>query len=287
LLTEESLKERINVALDTLSQKQKRVARLVLEDRYFAAFATAGEIGAKTGTSAATVVRSAQNMGFAGFPEMQAAIRAELPRYLTAVERVQARLAAPRLPEEVSQQVFYLDIRNVQQTAEKLSIARLEAALEAILSARRILVIGAGLSAGPALFFAHSLKVIGFDARAILHDGLTLAVEMAQLCQTDLLIAIDLRRHLRATLKAVQAARRAGAATLAITDNRISRIARTADLTLEVSARGYAQSLSAAGMMSLLNVLAAELSYRLPEKTLESLRRIDAMYKEADLLIKE
>jgi len=91
----------------------------------------------------------------------------------------------------------------------------------------------------------------------------------------------------RSTLEAVKSARRAGALTIAITDNRVSRLARRADHVFEVAAEGYAHSLSTTGVMSLLNVFLAELSYRQPEKILESLRRVDETYRQHDLLVSE
>jgi len=282
-----SLEERITASLGSLTPKQKKLARLALDDRSFFAFASASQVGHETDTSAATVVRFARTIGYAGFPEMKNAIRLELPHYLTAVERLQARLAAPSLPDDVYQQVFYYDIHNIQQTAENLSIPMLESVIQSILEADTILVVGSGLSAGLAIFLAHSLRVIGFDTRALTGHGLSLATEVAQVNSGTLLIAIDLRRHVRSTLEAVKSARRAGALTIAITDNRVSRLARRADHVFEVAAEGYAHSLSTTGVMSLLNVFLAELSYRQPEKILESLRRVDETYRQHDLLVSE
>jgi DNA-binding MurR/RpiR family transcriptional regulator len=282
-----SLEEHIKASLPTLTPKQKRLARLALEDRSFFAFASASQVGKETSTSAATVVRFAQTIGYAGFPELQNAIRLELPHYLTAVERMQARLAAPTPPEDVYQQVFYYDIRNVQQTAENLSTTMLDEVIHAIVASTTILVVGSGLSAGLAIFLAHSLRVIGFEARALTGHGLSLASEVAQVDADTLLIAIDLRRHVRSTLESVKSARRGGATTVAITDNRVSRLARRADYVFEVAAEGYAHSLSTTGAMSLLNVIIAELSYRLPERTLESLRRVDETYRQHNLLVQE
>lgn len=282
-----NLEERIKASLGSLTSKQKRLARLALEDRSFIAFASANQIGQESETSAATVVRFARKIGYSGFPELQNAIRHELPHYLTAVERMQARLAAPDLPEDIYQQVFYFDIRNIQQTAENLSITMLETVIEAIVGAKTILVVGSGLSAALAAFLAHSLKVIGFDTRALTGQGLSLATEIAQVDSETLLIAIDLRRHVRSTLEAVKSVKKAGAVTIAITDNRVSRLARRADYVFEVAAEGYAHSLSTTAVMSLLNVILAELSYRLPEQTLEALRRVDETYREHNLLVSE
>ena len=284
---EENLEGRIATTLEKLSPKQKRLARFMLDNKYFVSFASAGQVGEKVGASAATVVRFAQTLGYEGFSELQAAIRDELPNYLTAVERIQERLAAPPSPGDIPHQVFHTDITNIERTANHLSGAQLDAALEEIAQADRILVLGSGLSAAPALFLAHSLKVMGFDVRASTDGGLSLAVEIAQLRPNTVLIAIDLWRYARSTVEAVRAARQQGARIITVTDSAVSPLAQLADHAFEVATDGVAHSLSPTAVISLLNVFIAALSYRLPEQTMESLRRVDAAYRKHNLLITE
>lgn len=282
-----TLEERVTAKLDGLSRKQRRLARFTLENRYFVSFASADEVGQQVEVSAATVVRFAQGLGYAGFSELQAAIRAELPSYLTAVERMGRRLSEPPATDDVPQQVFHTDINNIERTASSLSAAQLDAALQAMIEADRILVVGSGLSTAPALFLAHSLKVMGFDAHATVDGGLSLAVETAQLNPDTLLIAIDLWRYVRSSIDAVHAARRQGASVMAITDSVVSPLAQVADFAFEVATDGVAHSLSPTAVMALLNVFIAALSYRVPEQAMQALRRVDDAYRKRNLLITE
>jgi DNA-binding MurR/RpiR family transcriptional regulator len=61
-----ALEGRIAAAFDQLSPKQQTLARLILDNRYFASFASAAEIGEKVEASAATVVRLCQALGYQG-----------------------------------------------------------------------------------------------------------------------------------------------------------------------------------------------------------------------------
>jgi len=282
----EGLDERISATHASLSNKQKRLARFVLDNKYFISFAPASQIGEKAGTSAATVVRFAQTLGYKGYSEMQAAIRAELPSYMTAIERIQMRMDSPTPPDDIAQRVFYADISNIERSASNLSAGMLADAVEAIVQADHILVVGAGLSAAPALFLAHSLRIIGLDARIDLGEGIFLAAGVS-LCQPeDVLIAIDLWRYARSTTHAVTRAQKAGARIITITDSIVSPISKTADYAFEVAADGVSHSLSCAAVMSLLNVIIATLSFRIPEQTMRSLRQVDNAYRESNLLIK-
>lgn len=283
----DGLEARITAALARFSPKQKQLARFMLDNRYLVSFASAGQVGEKVGASAATVVRFAQSLGYAGFSELQTTIREELPTYLTAAERIEKSLAALPSPDNVPQQVFHTDIKNIERTANSLSPSQLDAAVEEIVQADRILVVGCGLSAAPALFLTHSLKVIGFNVHLDTDAGISLAIDVAQLRPDTLLIAIDLWRYVRSTIKAVHAARRQGARVIAITDTIVSPLAQAADYAFEVATDGTAHSFSPTAVISLLNVFIAALSYRAPEQVMESLRQVDAAYRINNLLITE
>ncbi|GAB4543858.1 MAG: MurR/RpiR family transcriptional regulator [Anaerolineae bacterium] len=282
-----SLEERIANSLDSFSPKQKQLARFVLDNKYLVSFASASQVGRRVDASAATVVRFAQSLGYAGFSELRAAIRKELPTYLTAVERIERRLATPPSPHDIPQQVFHTDITNIERTANSLDVRQFEDALNAIIQAGRVLVVGCGLSAAPVWFLAHSLKVIGFNVGMDVDGGLALATEIAQLRPATLLIAIDFWRYVRTTVEAARAARHRGAQVIAITDNLMSPLARAADYAFEVATDGTGHSLSPTAVIALLNVFIAALSYRVPEQVMDALRRVDTIYRTHNLLFTE
>jgi DNA-binding MurR/RpiR family transcriptional regulator len=284
---EQTLEQRISAAHGELSRKHKQLARFILDNKYFISFASASQAAEKTNTSAATVVRFAQSLGYEGFSEMQAAIRAELPSYMSAVKRIQERLESPTEPDNLPQKVFYTDIANIERTANNLMAADLDGALQAIVNAGRIWVIGSGISATSALYLAHSLRIIGFDARFNMNEGLSLAVDAAQFSPDTLVIALDMWRYVRSTTEAVAIARKNGARTIAITDSVVSPLAQMADFAFEVAADGAAHSLSPTAALSLINVIIASLAYRVPQQTMESLRRVDSNYLDNNLLVLE
>ena len=281
----QSLEERVGSALETLSPKHKHMARFVLGNRYFMSFVSASQAGKKNGTSAATVVRFAQALGYEGYSELQEALRAELPSYITAVTRMQKRMHAEKPPASTPQEVFYTDIKNIEQTASSLPEENLNAALDAIQKARRILVIGAGLSTAPAIFLSHSLKVMGFDVLGVQGEGLQAAVDLARLRSDDLMIAIDLWRYVRMTVNAASQAKEAGTPIIVITDSIVSPLTQMADIAFEIATEGVAHSLSITAVMSLLNVIVAMLADRVPEQVFEALQRVDVLYRGNELLI--
>ena len=127
-----NFEDRISAQFDSLSPKQRAIARLILDNRYFASFASAVEIGEKVDASAATVVRLCQVLGYQGLPDLQETIRQDLPSYLTAVERFEKRSGTQALNDELPQRVFANDIANLRHTATVLELSQLRSRCSAV-----------------------------------------------------------------------------------------------------------------------------------------------------------
>lgn len=284
--TETSLENRITSVFSELSRSQRELARLVLDNGLFVAFASAAELGEKAGVSAATVVRFCQTLGYEGYPELQAAVRANLPTYVHKVQQMeQGRAVLDK--DQVAVRVFELDTQNLNRTAESLNLERFSAAVAALGKASDILVVGAGLSAGPALYLAHSLKVMGLDVRAVLNGGIPLALELVRLKPTSLLVGISVWRYVAETVSAMERAQSIGATRIAITDSIVSPLAQRADYAFQVATDGAAHALSLTSMMALINAFIAALSFARPEETARALREVDAAYRQGKLLMME
>lgn len=280
-----TLEGRIVASFETLSPKQRAIARLILDNRYFASFASAAEIGEKVDASAATVVRLCQELGYEGLPDLQQAIRDELPSYLTAVERLEWRLTASPSNHELPQRVFAADIANLQRTSNALSSIAFDGAVEAIARARSVLMVASGVTAAAAHFFAYSLQVINCSARAVSDGDIVLAVNLAHLTSDDVVVGVGLWRYVRSTVEALAQAKAQGAHTIAITDSLVSPLARQADFAFEVSAEGVAHSLSITAIITLMNGLVAGVSLCNTARSTASLRRVDAQFHARDLLL--
>lgn len=279
-----ALEDRIVAAHTNLSRKQKKIARFILENQEFVAFFSANELGAKTRSSAATVVRLCQALGYEGYIHLQLAVREGISFQRTAVQRLQDRLADHDQNQDVLARVFATDIHNIERTVGLLSGDRLEAAVAEMLRARRILVVGDGLAAGLVAFFTHALQVIGLPAQSVVGGGEALAMRLAFLQAEDLVIGLGFWRNLRDVVQAIELAKDIGATTIGMTDNRLSPLAVLPDYSFLVTTDGVAHSLSPAAMVSLLNAFIAALSFEMPEQVVRSLSRVDEAYQRIDLL---
>ena len=285
-MTEEvTLRRAITSSFSGLTKKQKEVARFVLDNEYLVAFASVAEVAQKVGVSTATVVRSCQALGYEGYPHLQAAIRQRFPRFKTTIQRLETRLASPLPENDLLARVCATDIENIKHTMELVDTETFESAVTEIAQATGILVVGEGLSAPPALFFAHSLKVMGFPVQVVTTGGVPLPLELSTLRPSDLLVGISFWRYFRETIEAMRWAKEIGAKRIAITDSELSPIAQLADCVFVAVSDGVAYSSSPVAPISLINTLIAALSFRRPQQVLTALRNVDAAYRENKLLV--
>lgn len=281
-----SLESRITTQFAQLSDSHRKLARFVLDNDLYVAFASATELGEQVGVSAATVVRFCQTLGYEGYPEFQLDIRTAIPTYLRAVQQLEKGDGKVD-QDELAGLVFDLDAQNIRRTAEMLPGERFGEAVAALNQANDILVVGSGLSAAPALYFGHSLNVMGLNARVVTDGGIPLATELVKLNSSSVLVAISVWRYVAQTMFAMDRAASAGALRIAISDSAVSPLAQRADFAFQIVARGAAHSLSITAAMSLVNAFIAALANARPEETARALREIDSAYREGNLLLKE
>jgi len=282
---EVTFRETIISSFSGLTKKQKEVARFVLDNEYLVAFASVAEVAQRAGASTATVVRFCQALGYEGYPHLQAAIRQTFPRSTTTIQRLEARLAFPLPESDLLARVCAADIENIKRTMELVNTETFEATVTEIVQATGILVIGEGLSAPPALFFAHSLKVMGFPVQVVTTGGASLSLALSTLRPSDLLVGISFWRYFRETVEALYWARKVGAKRVVITDSELSPIAQLADRVFVAITDGVAYSSSLVAPLSLINAFIAAVSFQRPQQVLTALRNVDAAYRENKLLV--
>ncbi len=278
------LAERITAALPTLSKKHGEIARFVLDNQDFVAFASASEVGDRTGSSAATVVRFCQTLGYAGYIELQEAIRTRVTLQRTAVQRLEAQMAGPIDNGDLLTRVFATDIHNIERTAVLTPRDRLQAAAAEMRRARQVLIVGSGMATALIDCLAYSLQVVDVATRVVTGGEEPLALALAFLQPEDVVIAISLRANPRYAVKAIEEARVVGAKSIGIAHSELSPILQQADYAFQVVADGVSHGPSPTAAASLLNALVATLSLSAPEQTARSLQQIDSTYRRSGLL---
>src|SRR3954449_3965110 len=136
----QTLSAYIEARFDEFSRSQKDVAQYIVDHLDEAAFQTAEALARRANTSSSTVVRFSQALGFEGFPELQQAAREEYRRQVGSNGNESGPLFA--LDQNEFESAMAADPGNLEETARHVSRTEVEAAVEAIAGAGKLLVAG-------------------------------------------------------------------------------------------------------------------------------------------------
>ena len=232
------------------SKGQRLIARYIMDSYDKAAFMTANKLGKTVGVSESTVVRFAVELGFDGYPSMQKAMREMVMNRLTSVQRIE--VASNRIgDQDVLSTVLQSDIDKLRRTAETVSREEFNAAVEAVLNAKRVYIIGVRSTAPLANFLGYYLNYMFNNVHIVTASGTSEMFEkIVGVNAEDVVIAFSFPRYSSATVKAAQYCRSTGANVIAITDNAESPLGKSADRVI----------CAKSDMVSLVDSLVAPLS---------------------------
>ena len=153
--------QRIRSSYTKLSKGQKKIATAVLMDYDKIAYLTAGRLGHRVGVSEATVVRFAAELGYDGYGEFQHAMQELVRTRLTLNQRIDITKER-MLRGDIIENVMAQDIAKIRNTFEQLNRDDFFGAVDAIINAKNVYVIGARSANTLAQFLGYNLSLI-FD----------------------------------------------------------------------------------------------------------------------------
>jgi DNA-binding MurR/RpiR family transcriptional regulator len=237
--------------------------------------------------SAATVVRFARALGYEGYTDLQEDIRAALPQYNTPSQKLAQRISEGSFASNVSANIAEVNIRNIEQTLQNVSLEMLDLAVDEMVNADRILIFSGGLSSMAAVMAQHSLTMLGFQARASINGGLAQTLEMSTIGPRDAVIVISIWRYLKDAVAAATYAHDAGAKVIALTDSLISPLAPPSDYMFIATTERAAHSRSLTGLISLIDLINATIVSKRPRESMQALKRIDDLYHQQGSLVED
>ncbi|MCB6364727.1 MurR/RpiR family transcriptional regulator [Intestinibacillus massiliensis] len=226
------LMAKIQNNLSDFSKGQRLIARYIIEHYDKAAFMTASRLGVTVGVSESTVVRFATELGYDGYPHLQKALQEMIRNKLTAVQRME--VTNDRMGNrDVLQTVLNADVEKIRMTLDELDRDAFHGAVEAILKARRIYILGVRSSSALAGFLGFYFNLLFDQVRLVDTAGVSETFEqILRISGDDVLIGISFPRYSKRTLSAMKYAKDCGARVVALTDSRLSPLTRFADHTL-------------------------------------------------------
>ena len=269
---------RINEKFPHMSKGHKAIAAFILEHYDQAAFMTAARLGRQLHVSESTVVRFASGIGYSGYPEMQAELAARVTSRLNAVERVGVKYAG-RSQSEVIESVLASDMENIRATTESLDAAAFDAAVDILLEAKTVYVIGIRSCAPLAEFLSFYLNMVRGGIVLLKTTSLSEVFEqMLRVGREDAVIGIGFPRYSMRTLKALEFANDRNAKVITITDSVHSPMCLYSSCNLFAASDMVSIVDSLVAPLSVINALVVALCLEQPQTVRESLESLEGVW---------
>lgn len=270
--------ERIEAVYPELSQALRTFADFVLRAPMKVAALSINDTVSITGVSVASANRFARKLGFPGYAEFRAELLRGMAPAQEPVERLRRKLSEASTTAEVVQASLMEDIDNLRGSLGNLDPDRAEQAVDMVVAARRIFILGFDNAAGLALVMAHRLLSIGCDVRVVESGGgsLSAARHLARLGTEDLVISIAFPRYLRDTVSMTRFAHQRDIPILVVTDNQASPLAEFGKVVVYADARRSFASTSDAAVLAVLEALIAGVANKKPDAAAAAQRMADA-----------
>lgn len=272
--------KRIKVHYNQLSKGQKLLADYITNHYEKAVFLTAAKLGTIVGVSESTVVRFANELGYDGYPKLQRALEELVKNKLTSIQRV--NVTSDRIDkDQILKHVLHADMEKIKVTLEELDNDHFNKAIDYIMEAKTIYIVGVRSSASLAGFLGFYFNLM-FDNVKLIHTNSVSEMfeQIHRISEEDVMIGISFPRYSKRTLKAMEYAKSRKGKVLAITDSPISPMVQFSDVSLVARSEMVSFVDSLVAPLSLINAIIVALSMRKKDTIVESLERLEKIWNE-------
>ncbi len=224
--------QKIEASMPGFSKGQKAIGSYILEHYDKAAYMTALKLGSTVHVSESTVVRFAIELGFDGYPDLQHSLRELIRARLTSLQRID--ITNDRISDdEILEKVIELDMEKMRNTLAAIDKNAFNAAVEDILKAKRIYIMGMRSSSALAVFMNFYFSLIFDDVRLVSSTSRSEMFEqLFRIGKDDIVIGISFPRYSKRIIQGMEFAKQQHAMAVAVTDSMDSPLSELADHTL-------------------------------------------------------
>lgn len=271
---------RINEKFAEMSKGQKALARYITENYDHAAFMTAAKLGKEVGVSESTAVRFAVSLGYEGYPEFQADLEQVLKNKLTSIEKMDRKYGKSS-QSEILTSVLRADMEKIQDTLENMDAAAFESAVDTILEAKNIYVVGIRSCAPLASFLSFYLNIMFGNVHLVGTTSVSEIFEqMIRIDEQDVVIGISFPRYSMRTLKAMEFANNRNSKVITITDSVHSPMNLYSSCNLLARSDNVSIVDSLVAPLSVINALVVALCMKRQNEVVNSLETLEQIWSD-------
>lgn len=261
-----------------------RVAKFIDQNRQVVLASSAAALGARIGTSDATVLRTIQALGFAGLADLKRAILDSLGTVSTPADDMRRTLVdLERTTGKALDGILQAHAEGLDVLRSEKCRAEMAASVRILDEADRIVVFGIGPSAALAAYVSISLARSGRRSRTISATGSMLADQLLDLQAGDALLILAYGRLYREVKAVFAEARALGLTTVLVTEADDTPLAKLADACVAIP-RGRPGQVALHGATLVgLEALVLSLAAAKPDAALSSLDNLNRLRRATEV----
>jgi DNA-binding MurR/RpiR family transcriptional regulator len=266
----EQLIKRISTEYEGLSRQLKVIARYVEQHRDHLGLEGIQDVATQCDVQPSAVVRFAKHFGFSGFSEMQAIFRDGLSRQLAPSRTYKGRIrdviesgAGNLSSAGIAREFLSGSIAGMQELQNGLQASPLQRAVDLLAKADCIWIAASRRSFSIAAYLDYALQHTDKRIALVTGMGHMHLEQMRSVRRGDVMIVVSFSPYAEETMAVAQEALARGARTIAITDSRMSPLARDAASVLVVQENSTFGFRSLTSTMGLAQSLFIALAYKL------------------------
>lgn len=266
---------KINAKYPKMSKSHKAVAAYISEHYDQAVFMTAAQLGREVDISESTVVRFAFALGYEGYPEFQKALANWVKDKFNSVARVGAKYGNST-QSEILTSVLNADIEKINDTLAQIDPTAFETAVDILLKARNVYIIGLRSCEPLAEFLSFYLQMIRGNIILLRSTSATEIFEqMIRIGEQDAMVGISFPRYSMRTLKAMEFANDRNAKVITVTDTVHSPMNLYSSCNLLARSDMVSIVDSLVAPLSLINALVIAMCLKSPDEVKHNLESLE------------
>jgi DNA-binding MurR/RpiR family transcriptional regulator len=215
---------------EDFTQSEQKISEYILKNQEEVVNLSAQELGEKTGTSPASIVRFSRKLGFSGFGEL----KIEIAKTTSSEEEQLDTIILPKdSVSDITEKVINRAVTSLKETYSLINTTNLEEAINLMREAETIYLFGIGASSLVAMDLMY--KLVRINKRVIFNIDSHLQLAAAvHITNKDVAIGISYSGKTREVNEGVIRAKEKGAKVISITNCNKNPLSSISDISLNI-----------------------------------------------------
>ncbi|AEG98737.1 MurR/RpiR family transcriptional regulator HpxU [Klebsiella aerogenes] len=275
----EQLDERLKAQYASLSPQEQRVADFIVDHFDDLISYNSAELAQLSGVSKATVSRLFKRLGYEKYRDMRDELRTLRQSGMPLTDHREAVQGNTLLARHYKQ-----EMANLTQWVNALDARQFAEAINALVKARRVVIIGMRNSWPLALHLRQQLLQARGQVVVLPQPGQSLSEELVDLCEEDIVVVMAFRRRPRIIRPLMQQLQQRGVPQLLICEPQAHSLFPLACWRLSAPLDSVSAFDSYASANSLINLLANALLHEILDSGRPRIHDIATLYQQLDEL---